>query len=130
MDMAEAHFIAQTYLHRFVDAKAMLHAYRKSDGKAFPCHPRTVCREWDGDLNTKYLAHPKALADFRKLYESEWNPTVDALIARSVSAEHKFIAAAHFAALITATPAWRRCMAQMLADHAKDKLIADKGRTQ
>ena len=37
-------FIAKTYLQRFADAKAMLHAYRKSDGKTLPCHPQSVCR--------------------------------------------------------------------------------------
>jgi hypothetical protein len=68
--MSNDHFVAQTYLKHFGDASRgdIMYAYRKSNGDEFPCHPRAVCHEWDGDLNP-LLAPPQLLGDYRKLFE-------------------------------------------------------------
>ena len=68
--MANDHFIAQTYLRNFGDGSngGMLHGYRKSDGTQFPCWPKDVCREWDGDLNPSWLTgREHLLGQFRKM---------------------------------------------------------------
>jgi hypothetical protein len=60
--MALDHYLARTYLKHWCDKDASrpLRAYRKSDGKEFPCWPRDVCTEPDGDLN-QYLTKPDML---------------------------------------------------------------------
>jgi hypothetical protein len=51
--MAEDHYVARAYLKHFCDPnlRGMLHGYRKPSGDTFPCWPKDVCREWDGDIN-------------------------------------------------------------------------------
>jgi Protein of unknown function (DUF4238) len=107
--MAQDHFVAQTYLKHFGDATrdGMLHAYRKRDGKYFPCWPRDVCREWEGDLN-RLLERKELLGDFRRLAEPYWNPSVANLLAGNISYHDKFVVAIYMANLMTCTPAWRR----------------------
>jgi hypothetical protein len=80
-DMAKDHFVAQTYLRHFGDPsrKGMLHAYRKSDGKYFPCNTKDVCHEWDGDLNP-LLVQSNMLGQFRKLFEPRWHVDHDAAV--------------------------------------------------
>ena len=62
-ELGQDHYIAQTYLKHFGDGSkgGMLNAYRKSDGAAFACWPKDVCREWDGDINP-LLSEPGLLA--------------------------------------------------------------------
>jgi hypothetical protein len=85
----------------------MLHAYRKGDGKCFPCWPRDVCREWEGDLN-RLLERKELLGDFRRIAEPYWNPSVANVLAGNISYHDKFVVAMYMANLMTCTPAWRR----------------------
>jgi hypothetical protein len=108
--MSNDHFIARTYLKHFGDPKArgMLHAYRKTDGKEFPCWPKDVCHEWEGDLNDAFPDNPGMLGDYRKIFEPLWNPAVKTILEGSIGREEKFIVSAYMANLMVCTPAWRR----------------------
>jgi len=107
--MAQDHFVAQTYLKHFGDSTCggMLHAYRKSDGQQFPCWPKDVCREWDGDLNDR-LHDQGLLGEFRRMVEPWWNESVANALVEKPSYHDKFVIAMYMAHLMTCTPAWRR----------------------
>jgi hypothetical protein len=125
--MSKDHFVAQTYLRYFSDPSkpGMLHAYRKSDGKTFPCRTKDVCHEWDGDLNP-FLAKKDLLGDFRAMFEPRWRAAVETLLAKTMRPADKFAIAGYFANLMVCTPAWRRIGAQMYDNHAKSFLIFSK----
>lgn len=109
--MSKDHFIARTYLKHFGDPSrsGMLHAYRKSDGKTFPCWPADVCWEWDGDLNPNvFKDRPKILGELRKIFEPHWNEAIDSILEKRISNENKFLISAHIGHLMTCTPTWRR----------------------
>lgn len=109
--MSNDHFVAQTYLKHFGDpnAKGMLHAYRKTDGKEFPCWPKDVCAEWEGDLNDWFPDNPGMLGDFRKIFEPYWNPAVQTILeGSSIDPSEKFALSGYMANLMVCTPAWRR----------------------
>lgn len=116
--MAKDHFLAQTYLKHFGDPSqgGMLHAYRKADEKYFPCWPKDVCHEWDGDLNPVLQHEPKLLGDFRKIFEPHWNSAIENMIAGAVTPTDKFVVAAYMANMMVCTPAWRRVMQSAVTD--------------
>ncbi len=119
--MSQDHYVARTYLKHFGDPakKGMLNAYSKQNGKEFPCWPADVCREWDGDLNSKWLQDPALLGQFRKIFEPLWNPALDNLRAGTVSPADKLAISGYFSQLLTCTPAWRRVMADTVDNDAK-----------
>ena len=125
--MTKDHFVAQTYLRHFGDAtrKGMLHAYRKSDGKYFPCNTKDVCHEWGGDLNP-LLVKNDLLGEFRKVFEPQWNPSIATLLSKTMSPNDMFGVAGYFANLMVCTPTWRRIGAKLLDDHAKAFLSFSK----
>lgn len=104
--MALDHYLARTYLKHWCDQDAgrPIRAYRKSDGAEFPCWPANVCTEPNGDLNQKYLAEPKTLGLFRKIWEPRWNEAVDAFRKGKFDANHKFVIAAGWASISLTTP--------------------------
>jgi hypothetical protein len=107
--MSNDHFVAQIYLRHFGDPArgGMMYAYRKSKRDEFPCHPRAVCHEWDGDLNP-LLASPELLGDYRKLFEPRWRASVATLLENVLSPDDKFAISGYFANLMVCTPAWIR----------------------
>src|ERR1700677_226674 len=122
--MTKDHFVAQTYLRYFGDPSkpGMLHAYRKSDGKTFPCRTKDVCHEWDGDLNP-FLAKKDLLGDFRAMFEPQWKVSVETLLAKTMRPADKFVIAGYFANLMVCTPAWGRISTKMYDDHKESDLI-------
>ncbi|MEX1204246.1 MAG: DUF4238 domain-containing protein [Dongiaceae bacterium] len=109
--MSKDHFVAITYLKHFGDPglNGMLHAYRKSDGATFRCWPKDVCHEWEGDENPEYLRNnPGALGNYRRIFETHWNRSVETLLAGRITHETKLLISAYIANLMTCTPAWRR----------------------
>jgi hypothetical protein len=106
--MSNDHFIAQTYLKHFVGADGMLHVYRKSDGRYFPCKPRDICREWDGDLVRDFLKDETLLGSFRKVFEPWWDRALDDLVDRVADPSVKLAVAGYWANLMVCTPAWTR----------------------
>jgi len=125
--MVKDHFVARTYLKHFGDASKgdMLRAYRKSDGKSFPCYPQDVCHEWDGDQNP-LLAKKDLLGNYRKIFEPQWNSSIDRLLTESMSPEDIFAVSGYFANLMVCTPTWRRLGVTMYNHHAKAFLSFSK----
>ena len=107
--MAKDHFVAQTYLKHWCDPKTnMLRGYSKTVDKEFPCHTKDVCHEWNWDINPLFKKNPALLADFRKIFEPQWNPTVGVVRAGVLSSEDKFVLSGYWAVLTTCTPTWHR----------------------
>jgi hypothetical protein len=125
--MSNDHFVAQTYLRHFGDPSrgGIMHAYRKSKGDDFPCYPKDVCHEWDGDTNP-LLSSPRILADYRKLFEPKWRLSVATLLQNSLSAEDKFAISGYFANLLVCTPAWIRVCSSLVDQSAIKYLSAVK----
>jgi hypothetical protein len=119
--MAEDHYVAQTYRGHWCDPKndLPLQAYRKSDLKHFPCWPRDVCYEWDGDLVPEYLTDPTLLGKFRKLFEPPWKPIVERIGAGIIGAEDKVVLSAAWAHFFLCTPAQRAIIKDTYANEAR-----------
>ncbi len=86
----------------------MLRAYRKSDGKRFPCRPSDVCHEWNGDIIADFLSDPTALARYRKIFEPAWNPAIKELGKGQISNANKLAIAGYWSNLLAFTPTCRR----------------------
>jgi len=106
--MPEDHYVSQTYLRHFAGPNGMLRAYRKSDGRSFPCRPRDVCRETDGDVVPDFLSEPGFLGIYRGSFEPLWNSAVAALASRRCDMQDKQVVAGYWANLLVCTPTWRR----------------------
>ena len=126
-ELGQDHYIAQTYLKHFGDGSkgGMLNAYRKSDGAAFACWPKDVCREWDGDINP-LLSEPGLLGDFRGIFEPWWNLSVGAILGGDISPQEKFALSGYIANLMTCTPTWKRIGVRMNNDHMTGSLLFAK----
>jgi hypothetical protein len=106
--VAEDHYVARTYLKHFAGDSGKLRAYRKSDGKTFPCAPKDICRELDGDTIPEFLSDEKLLGKYRTIFEGAWNPAVEALQSRLIDREIKLHIAGYWANLLIGTPTWKR----------------------
>jgi len=133
MPMANDHFVAQTYLKHWNDPKTeMLYGYSKAVDKEFPCRTKDVCREWNWDVNPRFKDNPGLLADFRKMFEPHWKPTVGAIRSGPLSSHEKFALAGYWAQLTTCTPAWHRNAIELYEKQLVDfiplvaKHVADK----
>ena len=102
------HYVAQTYLRHFVGPNGMLRAYRKSDLATFPCWPRDVCKEPDGDTIPDFLSEPGFLGEFRADFEPRWSHAVKGLAERRFGPQDKLTVAGYWANLLVCTPTWRR----------------------
>jgi len=111
--MAEDHYISQTYLRRFAGGNGMLRAYRKFDGSSFPCWPKDICRETNGDIIPDFLSDPHYLGAYRGAFEPVWNKAVDAFSARAPDLQSKMNIAGYWAQLLVCTPTWRRVAVEM-----------------
>jgi hypothetical protein len=106
--MTNDHYVAQTYLKHFAGETGKLRAYRKSDEKTFPCGPKDICKELDGDTIPDFLTDPEYLGKFRAIFEAAWNPSVEALEKRTIDREAKLHIAGYWANLLVGTPTWKR----------------------
>jgi Protein of unknown function (DUF4238) len=86
----------------------MLRAYRKSNGATFPCWPKDICRELNGDIIPDFLSEPGYLGEYRAGFEPLWNSGVAALKARSLDMRAKLHIAGYWAQLLVCTPTWTR----------------------
>jgi hypothetical protein len=113
--MALDHYVARTCLKHWCDKSSgrPLRAYRKSDGKQFPCWPGDVCTEPDGDVSP-YLSKPDALGQFRKLWEPHWNGAVDGFRRGEVTGDNKFVLSLGWASIMATTPTMTGIGAEIL----------------
>jgi hypothetical protein len=108
--MTQDHFVSQTYLTPFCDTNAggKLHAYRKANGTVFHPSPHGVCKERDGDLNSKFIPHrPELLGDLRSLFEPHWPQCVKDMFAHNISADDRWHISCAIANFMACTPTWR-----------------------
>ena len=128
--MALDHYIARTYLKHWCDKSTgrPLRAYRKSDGKQFPCWPGDVCVESGGDINP-YLRTPDTLGQFRTLWEPRWNEAVDGFRAGTFSGDYKFVLSLGWASIMATTPTMTGIGAEILQQELRAMLpIIARGR--
>jgi hypothetical protein len=105
--MAEDHYVAQTYLKHWSDPQTnKIRGYKKASDENFPCSPKDVCSEWNWDINPLLEDNPALLADFRKMFEPYWNPTIGRIRSGLLSSHDKFALAGYWAQLTTCTPTW------------------------
>lgn len=102
------HYVAETYLRHFTGPGRMLRAYRKSDGRTFPCWPRDVCKEPNGDTIPDFLSEPSFLGEYRENFEPFWNGAVKSLAERKFGIWQKQTIAGYWANLLVCTPTWKR----------------------
>jgi hypothetical protein len=119
------HYIAKTYLKHFAGSDGRLWAYRKRDGSNFPCRPRDICRELDGDLIPDFLSDPTALGLYRALFEPSWNLSITALQSRAVPPDVKMAIAGYAANMMVCTPAMTRLFAE---SYTHDLLVTVRAR--
>jgi hypothetical protein len=125
--MANDHYVAQTYLRWFGDPdnNGRLRGYQKSKLRDFPCYPKDVCSEWDGDLNAEFLAaRPELRGDFRRLCEPRWNGAVERLHKARLDGDDRYVMSAMAATLMGCTPSGRRTHVAMADALLKNFAIA------
>src|SRR5271156_2811797 len=120
--MQDDHYVAQTYLRHFAGPSGMLRAYRKSDCATFPCRPRDICREPNGDIIPDFLSEPGYHGEYRAGFEPLWNSGVAALKARSLDMRDKLHIAGYWGQLLVCTPAWTRVAAEISNQIVKNTL--------
>lgn len=104
------HFVSQVHLKRFYAADLSgkkMHAFRKSDGRTFPCGSEDVCRIADGNTN-EFLHEPRLVEDFLKMIEPRYNASCAALLAGKVSQNDIFVIAGFVAYVMACSPAAMR----------------------
>ena len=113
--MALDHFVSQVHLKNFYspDLHGQLYAIRKSDLKVFFPHAEDVCRIEEGSTNN-YLREPRAIEDFLKKIEPNYNKSMEMLIRGNVDQECIFTVAGFAAYIITCSPAAMRLQAANL----------------
>ena len=122
--MSRDHYVAETYLKHFAAPDGRLHVYRKSDGKYFPCRPKDICHEWNGDTISGFLTNENMLGDYRKIFEPSWNPALQELQEGRVSPSEKLAIAGYWANLMVCTPAWLRVGLKTYNQNAANHLRA------
>lgn len=134
--MANDHYVARTYLKHFAGATDKLYGVKKTDGKSFPCAPKDICAELDGDVIPDLLIDKKYLGNFRATFEKEWDRAVAALEAKTPTDADKLHIAGYWANLMICTPTFRR-VGTDLVNHtielklrARNSLGAENGKPE
>ena len=103
------HFVSQVHLKNFyspVLGKRMF-ALRKTDMKAFTPDAYSVCRIPDGSTN-QYLSEPRAIEDFLKDIEPNYNRALADIVSDKVCRETVFVLAGFIAYVLTCSPGGMR----------------------
>lgn len=96
------HYIPQVHLKNFYSSVLQgekMFGCRKRDGLIFPCQAKEVCRIENGSTN-EYLLQDRAIEDFLKAIEPNYNESVAALRNGKFNKEDIFVIAG-FAAFVT-----------------------------
>lgn len=84
-----------------------MHAFRKTDGKTFPCGSEDVCRIAEGNTNT-YLSEPRLIEDFVKLVEPKYNWACAVFERGEVDPDAVFVIAGFVAFVMCCSPTGMR----------------------
>lgn len=103
------HYISQVHLKKFYSPALgdLMYAIRKSDLKTFTPNSKVVCGINDGSTNA-YLREDRAIEEFLKTIEPNYNSALDKLIADKIDAECIYTIAGFVAYVISCSPAGMR----------------------
>jgi hypothetical protein len=103
------HYISQVYLKKFYSPALGNHMYaiRKIDLKAFTPRSEDVCRIMDGSTNA-YLREDRAIEDFLKSIEPNYNAALGKLIAGKIDNECIYTIAGLIAYVVCCSPTGMR----------------------
>jgi hypothetical protein len=107
--MALDHYVSQVHLKRFYspDLDGLMYAVRKGDLKHFTPRAEDVCRIDEGSTN-KYLSEPRAVEEFLKTVEGQYNASVLAFESGKPTKEAVYAIAGFVSYLLTCSPAAMR----------------------
>jgi hypothetical protein len=111
------HYVSQVHLRRFYSPALgnRMYAIRKTDLKAFTPDSQSVCRIMDGSTNA-YLREDRAVEEFLKTIEPNYNAALDKLIAGNIDQECIYTIAGFIAYVITCSPAGMRTQSGPMKD--------------
>jgi hypothetical protein len=104
------HYIPQVHLKKFYSpalGNSRMYAIQKTNLKAFTPDSRAVCRIMNGSTNA-YLRGDRAIEDFLKTIEPNYNAALDKLITEKIDKECIYTIAGFVAYVITCSPAGMR----------------------
>jgi Protein of unknown function (DUF4238) len=107
--MALDHYVSQVHLKHFYSPAlgGRMFAVRKSNGNAFTPDAESVCRIEEGSTNA-YLTHDRAIEDFLKGVEPQYNAAIKKLLAGEIDPECIAVIAGFAAYVMTCSPAAMR----------------------
>jgi hypothetical protein len=100
------HYVSQVHLKKFYSPSLgnRMYAIRKADLEAFTPNSSAVCRIMNGSTNA-YLRENRAIEDFLKTIEPNYNAALDKLIAGKIDNDCIYTIAGFFAYVISCSPA-------------------------
>lgn len=103
------HYVSQVHLRKFYSPALgnRMYAIRKTDLKAFTPDSQAVCRIMDGSTNA-YLREDRAIEDFLKTIEPNYNAALDQLIAREIDNKCIYTIAGFVAYVVSCSPTGMR----------------------
>ena len=107
--MALDHYISQVHLTKFYSPVLgdRLYAIRKTDLKIFTPNSKAVCGINDGSTNA-YLREDRAIEDFLKTIEPNYNAALDKLISEKIDNECIYTIAGFVSYVISCSPTGMR----------------------
>lgn len=110
------HYVSQVHLRKFcsqVLGNHRLYAIRKSDLKVFAPRPEDVCRLAEGSTNA-YLREARAIEEFLKTIEPNYNTALEKLVARAADRECIYTIAGFVVYVSACSPAGMRMRSELL----------------
>lgn len=103
------HYIPQVYLKKFYSPALgnRMYAIRKTDLKPFTANSSAVCRIMNGSTNA-YLRKNRAIEDFLKTIEPNYNAALDKLFVGKIDNECIYTIAGFVAYVISCSPGGMR----------------------
>src|SRR5437867_12890829 len=111
------HYIPQVHLKKFYSPVLgdRMYAVRKTDLHAFTPNSKAVCAINDGSTNA-YLREDRAVEEFLKTIEPNYNAALDKLIAGNIDRECIYTIAGFISYVITCSPAGMRTQSGPMKD--------------
>jgi hypothetical protein len=97
------HFVSQVHLRNFYTDGGRLVGVKKDDLKKFYAKSEDVCRRLDGSTND-YLREPRAIEEFLRNIEPNYNAAVTALRNREIDADGVYVIAGFVAYVLACSP--------------------------
>lgn len=109
------HYVSQVHLKHFYSPALdeLMFAVRKSDGKAFCCNSRSVCRIEDGSSNA-YLRKDRLIEEFLRVVEPKYNPSLNKIYNETFDQECILSIAGFVAYVMACSPAGIRILSDPL----------------